>query len=111
MGNLMGHIQPQPVNTEFLYPIFAGFRQIFRNLIIIGIQLWHKSREMEGIILFVVGPGIRLIKGPFIYHKPIPVSGFRAFFQNVLPIGKIIAAMIEYAVQHDSYTRFMGRIH
>ena len=107
MRNLICHIQTNSVHTVFFYPVGTDIHEVFSNLGIIRIQFRHIVKEGKCIILFLLCAAPRFVKGPLIDHKPVIVFALRAFFNDLLPLLKIISAVIEHAVKHDTDASFV----
>jgi len=110
MGDLIGHVQTQSVNAEIAHPVFTDSDQIIDDGRIVGVQFGHECGIGKRIKFAILGAVIRGVKRPLIDHEPIKIRRLRAVLKHILPLWKFMAAVIEYAVEHDADSLLMSGV-
>ena len=97
------HIKPPAVYVKFLYPVDSHINQVFLQVSITGIKLWHLLDIGKGLI------ARRILVLDWFRHtvKPVIILRTAALFHHIPKGKKVRSTMIEYPIQQNSYAHLM----
>ena len=105
MTDFISYIQSPSVYVTFPDPIACNVRNVFFNLWIFQIQLWHstiipKAQEVRNLSPFA-------LQRQFIDIIPVQIFGFFTLFQNILKCKKLFSGMVEHRIHNHLHSAVM----
>ena len=105
MTDFISYIQSPSVNIAFPDPIACNIRNVFFNLRIFQIQLWHstiisKAQEVRNLSPFA-------LQRQFIDIIPVQIFGFFTLFQDILKCKKLFSGMVEHRIHNHLHSAVM----
>ena len=105
MTDFITYVHSPSINVAFLNPITCNICNVFFNLRILQIQLWHSSIIAKTFVVWNLSHFT--FRWQFINKIPVQISGFFTIFQNIPECEKISACMIVYRIQNYLHTTLM----
>ena len=103
MVDFICHVKPPAVYVKLLYPVNAHINQVFLQVSITGIKLWHLLDIGKSLITR------RFLVLDWFRHtvKPVIILRTAALLHHILKGKKVRSTMIEYPIQQNSYAHLM----
>ena len=112
MVDLIRYIQTPSINIELFNPVSRNLQEIGLHLWISRIELRHIARKGKSMVRQVATiPQIISLYRELIDVDPVLINRILPVFDHILPLGGIVANMVEDGIQHNLHSTRMSLFH